>query len=136
MYESDGGSKGERRRLTAAWLNIVAAGLVSAGALPLLTAVTLEGWGSRAAALGALALLALALGALVHLIGRLLIPGKRPNGLDSSPRMFVICSHPRRAKMDQDPPANEDSFPTERDVQDVLDRVRRGRAGGYPRPAA
>ena len=121
MYESDGGSKVERRRLTAAWLNIVAAGLVSAGALPLLTAVALEGWGSRAAALGALALLALALGALVHLIGRLLIPGKRPNGLDSSVRMFVICSHPRRAKMDQDPPANEDSFPTERDVQDVLD---------------
>ena len=42
---------GEGRRLTAAWLNVMAAGIISAGTIPVLTALALEGWGSRARAL-------------------------------------------------------------------------------------
>jgi hypothetical protein len=44
----------ERRRLSAAWLNIVAAGLVSAGVAHSLFWVAAEGWGERAARLLAL----------------------------------------------------------------------------------
>jgi hypothetical protein len=41
----------ERRRLSAAWLNIVAAGLVSAGLVHGLGQLAAEGWGERSARL-------------------------------------------------------------------------------------
>ena len=64
---------GEGRRLTAAWLNVMAAGIISAGTIPVLTALALEGWGSRARALLLLPCFAFALGLALHLVGRLIV---------------------------------------------------------------
>jgi hypothetical protein len=68
---------GEGRRLTAAWLNVMAAGIISAGTIPVLTALALEGWGSRARALLLLPCFAFALGLALHLVGRLIVREKR-----------------------------------------------------------
>ena len=130
MRETGGCRRGERRRLTAAWLNIMAAGLASAGALPLVTAVALEGLGHRAEATASLAVAALVLGTLIHLAGRFLIRAPARGGLDSSVRSFLLCSPPRKAPMDENSPANDQSFPTERDVEALLEEF-----GGDPRAA-
>src|ERR687892_217409 len=99
MSEAEGCPDGERRRLTAEWLNIIAAGLVSAGALPLLHTLAVEGWGPRAGALAWLAFMALVLGISVHLAGRWMIRAKRQSGLDSSTAMFLLCSRARGTAM-------------------------------------
>ena len=67
---------GEGRRLTATWLNVMAAGIISAGTIPVLTALALEGWGSRARALLLLPCFAFALGLALHLVGRLIVREK------------------------------------------------------------
>jgi hypothetical protein len=67
---------GEGRRLTAAWLDIMAAGIVSAGTLPILPALAVDGWGSRARALLLLPCFAFALGLALHLVGRLVVREK------------------------------------------------------------
>ena len=73
----------ERRRLSAAWLNIVAAGLVSAGIVHSLVWVAAEGWGERAARLLALGTGYVLGGFGLHLFARALIPRGPPQ---SSPR--------------------------------------------------
>ena len=73
----------ERRRLSAAWLNIVAAGLVSAGIVHSLVWVAAEGWGERAARLLALGTGYVLGGFGLHLFARTLIPRGPPQ---SSPR--------------------------------------------------
>src|SRR5437588_6219368 len=64
------GHIGEGRRLTASWFNIMAAGLVSAGTMPFLTSVALEGWTARTRALMLVSLCAIAISTLLHLLGR------------------------------------------------------------------
>ncbi len=121
MRETDGCPRGERRRLTAAWLNIMAAGLVSTGALPLVTAVALNGLGHRAEATAPLAVMALVLGTLIHLAGRFLIRAPARGGLDSSLGRFLLCSRSREAPMDENSPSNNQPFPTEREVDALLE---------------
>ncbi len=70
----------ERRRLSAAWLNIVAAGLVSAGAVHSLAWVAAEGWGERAARLLALGAGYVLVGFGCHLFARALIPSAPAHG--------------------------------------------------------
>ena len=130
MRETDGCPRGERRRLTAAWLNIMAAGLVSAGALPLVTAVALEGLGSRAEAMGSLAALALFLGTFVHLIGRSFLRAPARSRLDSCTRKLLVCSGSREAPVDENSPSDNQPFPTERDIEALLEEF-----GGDPRAA-
>ena len=64
----------ERRRLSAAWLNIIAAGLVSAGVVQALVWLITEGWGERAMRLLVLGAGCLLAGFGVHLLARALIP--------------------------------------------------------------
>ena len=60
----------ERRRLSAAWLNIVAAGVVSAGVMTPLTAVAITGWGERTAYALAVGGTSLLIGCGLHLLAR------------------------------------------------------------------
>jgi hypothetical protein len=68
-YVGEKGHIGEGR-LTAAWFNIMAAGLVAAGTMPFLTGVALEGWTARTRALMLVSLCAVASSTLLHLLGR------------------------------------------------------------------
>jgi hypothetical protein len=74
----------ERRRLSAAWLNIVAAGLVSAGVAHSLVWVAAEGWGERARSPSCTFGIGYVLGGFgLHLFARTPIPRGPPQ---SSPR--------------------------------------------------
>ena len=75
----------ERRRLTAAWLNIIAAGLVSAGLLQALIWLVTEGWGERAMRLLVLGAGCLLAGFGVHLIARAFIPRSPPRASPHTP---------------------------------------------------
>jgi hypothetical protein len=118
MPQQDPAPENERRRLTAAWLNIVAAGLVSAGGLPFLNALALEGWSARAREFGSLAAVSLALGTVIHLAGRWLLRTKGRGVND--PRLVLPRSEVKKADTGPDQPAVQDTFPTERDVDEVL----------------
>ena len=74
---NNNGHLGEARRLTAAWLNIMAAGLVSAGLIPVLTAFAVEGWSERARSLALLPAFALSAGTALHMIGLIPTPELR-----------------------------------------------------------
>jgi hypothetical protein len=69
----------ERRRLSAAWLNIVAAGLVSAGLVHGLGQLAAEGWGERSARLLVLSAGYALAGLGFHLFARVLIPKPPPH---------------------------------------------------------
>ena len=70
---ADNGIAQERRRLSAAWLNIVAAGVVSAGMMTPLTAVAFSGWGERTSSAVAVGGAAFLLGCGLHLLARAVI---------------------------------------------------------------
>jgi len=72
----------ERRRLSAAWLNVVAAGLVSAGVVHALAWVANEGWGDRAARLLTLGAGYALAGIGFHVFARVLIP--KPSAQDNT----------------------------------------------------
>jgi hypothetical protein len=72
-YEADmvdNGIAQERRRLSAAWLNIVAAGVVSAGVMTPLAEVAISGWGERTAYALAVGGASLLIGCSLHLLAR------------------------------------------------------------------
>jgi hypothetical protein len=54
----------------------MAAGIVSAGTVPLLTALALDGWGSRARALLLIPCIAVPLSVALHMVGRLIVREK------------------------------------------------------------
>jgi hypothetical protein len=64
----------ERRRLSAAWLNVVAAGLVSAGVVHGFAWVAAEGWDDRIVRLVALGAGYVLAGIGFHVLARALIP--------------------------------------------------------------
>ena len=119
---------GEGRRLTAAWLNVMAAGIISAGTIPVLTALALEGWGSRARALLLLPCFALALGLALHLVGRLIVREKTCGW----PGLYDDVSIVRRDGSPGDLGSVRDPvrFPTENDIDAVLEEF-----GNDPRAA-
>src|SRR4051794_14155498 len=108
----------ERRRLTAAWLNIVAAGLVSAGSLSLFGALANDGWAPRTERFALVALGCQCLGICVHLLGRALIqrplaqPGPvAPESMGTLER--ELCRADRSSPEAGDiPPVAEDRFPS------------------------
>jgi hypothetical protein len=69
----DNGISQERRRLSAAWLNIVAAGVVSAGIMTALAEVAVSGWGERTAYALAVGGASLLVGCGLHLLARALL---------------------------------------------------------------
>lgn len=109
---------GEGRKLTAAWLNIMAAGIVSAGTAPVVTAITLEGWSERTRSLVLLPPISFLCGAMLHAIGRFAVRESRHRGVGSKPPLAI------RAK------PNLQEFPTEQRVDDVI-----AEHGGDPRTA-
>lgn len=119
---------GEGRRLTAAWLNVMAAGIISAGTIPVLTALALEGWGSRARALLLLPCFAFALGLALHLVGRLIVREKTCGW----PGLYDDVSIVRRDGSPGDLGSVRDPvrFPTENDIDAVLEEF-----GNDPRAA-
>ena len=122
--------RGERRKLTAAWLNIAAAAFVSAGTLPLLHALVAEGWVVRVSAPAALAVVSLTTGTIIHLVVRSLTGEESRIGLDSSSRMFLSRSRLTGASMSENTPEHDERFPTEHDVDEVIQEF-----GGNPRAA-
>jgi hypothetical protein len=72
----DDGTAQERRRLSAAWLNIVAAGVVSAGVMTPLAAVAVSGWGERTAYALAVGGASLLIGCGLHLLARAVLREK------------------------------------------------------------
>jgi hypothetical protein len=66
-----------RSGANAAWLNIIAAGIVSAGTVPLLTALALDGWSSHARALLLLPCIAIPLSVALHMVGRFILREKK-----------------------------------------------------------
>jgi len=103
---------GEARRLTAAWLNIMAASLVSAGFIPVLTAFALEGWSDRARSLALLPAFALSAGTTLHIIGRFILRPKR-----------AAATAPSLSPQVKQTPgkAGGVTFPTERDIDELLE---------------
>ena len=69
----DDGTAQERRRLSAAWLNIVAAGVVSAGVMTPLAEVAISGWGERTSYAVAVGVASLLIGCGLHLLARAVI---------------------------------------------------------------
>lgn len=119
---------GEGRRLTAGWLNIMAAGIVSGGIAPVLTDFALEGWDTHARALLLLPCFAFALGLSLHLVGRMVI--RERTGTKPRLRRFEITNF-RGAKADNpEPPDRPAQFPTEGDIDAVLNEF-----GNDPREA-
>jgi hypothetical protein len=111
---------GEGRRLTAAWLNIIAAGIVSAGTVPLLTALALDGWSSHARALLLLPCIAIPLSVALHMVGRFIVREKQIQGQGHEVRpglRLVTC----RAGGPERDARGLDRFPTESDVDAVLE---------------
>jgi hypothetical protein len=120
---------GEGRRLAAAWLNIMASGIISAGTIPLLTALALEGWGSPARALLLLPCFAFALGLGLHLVGRIIVREKAC----LRPRVHGGLQRVRPGASPDEDQGSADStvpFPSERDTDAVL-----GEFGNDPREA-
>ena len=119
---------GEGRRLTAAWLNVMAAGIISAGTIPVLTALGLR--------VGALALepcccsrvSLFALGLALHLVGRLIVREKTCGW----PGLYDDVSIVRRDGSPGDLGSVRDPvrFPTENDIDAVLEEF-----GNDPRAA-
>jgi hypothetical protein len=112
---------GEGRRLTAAWINIMAAGLVSAGSIPVLTALALEGWGAHARALAPLPAFALGISTLLHSIARLTLREKSLNSHGASPRVTILASTGEKAGSCEDARDYEEEFPSERDIDAVME---------------
>jgi hypothetical protein len=112
---------GEGRRLTAAWLNIMAAGIVSAGTVPLLMTLALDGWGSRARALLLLPCFAFALGMALHLVGRMVVREKTSIEPGLHFRFHIVTSRGGAPDEDQGPTNNPGRFPTENDIDAVLE---------------
>ena len=123
------GEDDERRKLSAAWLNIAAAGFVSAGSLPFLNALILEGWSMRTRVAGTIAAISLAFGSSLHLLGRRLVRASKPAlGLDSPDQVFLLRSTRGRGMNENIP--DDEPFPTEVDIDDLLKEF-----GGDPRVA-
>jgi hypothetical protein len=117
---NNNGHLGEARRLTAAWLNIMAAGLVSAGLIPVLTAFAVEGWSERARSLALLPAFALSAGTALHMIGRLILRQKQSAKTGPSLRM-LSPPLPEQTPGRETGQDQELDFPTERDIDDVLE---------------
>jgi len=107
----------EGRKLTAAWLNIIAAGLISAATVPVLYAVAIEGFDARARALLLLPCFALVLGGLLHLLGRFVL---RETGSKKLPLRAEVS---RLAMIDQVKECSDhpSSFPSDNDIDIVLE---------------
>jgi hypothetical protein len=103
---------GEGRRLTAAWLNIMAT-------VPLLTALALDGWGSRARALLLLPCFASALGMALHLVARVVVRDKTCVRSEARCGLQIVTC--RGGTPDEDQPRDHPGrFPTENDIDAVL----------------
>jgi hypothetical protein len=63
----------ERRRLSAAWLDVLAAGVITAGSVAPLTVLIGGTWAEATKRLAALCLACLLLGIGLHLVARILI---------------------------------------------------------------
>jgi hypothetical protein len=111
---------GEARRLTAAWLNIMAAGLVSAGLIPVFTALAVDGWGARARSLALLPVLAVSAGTALHMIARLVLREKTSTKKGRSLRILP-SSGVAEGVINADLRDHESAFPSERDIDDVLE---------------
>jgi hypothetical protein len=109
---------GEGRRLTAAWLNIMAAGIVSAGTIPLLTTLALEGWSSHARALLLLPCIAIPLSVTLHMVGRLIVREKACAGQGVRRGLQLVTC---RGGGPEREAGGLDRFPTENDVDAVLE---------------
>jgi hypothetical protein len=118
---------GEGRRLTAAWLNIIAAGIVSAGTVPLLTTLALEGWSSHARALLLLPCIAIPLSVALHMVGRLIVREKACAGQGVKRGLRLVTCRAGGRERDV---GGLDRFPTESDVDAVLEEF-----GNDPREA-
>jgi len=103
---------GEARRLTAAWLNIMAASLVSAGFIPVLTAFVVEGWSDHARSLALLPVLTVSAGTGLHIIGRFTLRQKRAAATPPSPSPQVTQTPGKAGGV---------TFPTERDIDELLE---------------
>jgi hypothetical protein len=121
---------GEGRRLTAAWLNIIAAGIASAGTVPLLATFALEGWDSRARTLLLLPCFAFALSAALHLVGRITVREKAllGQGVRRGFRFVMCCGEAPEPGQSAREQARR--FPSESDVDAVLEEF-----GNDPREA-
>jgi hypothetical protein len=121
---------GEGRRLTAAWLNIMAAGIVSAGTIPLLMTLALDAWGSRARALLLLPCFAFALGMALHLVARIVVREKTCARPGVHRGLQIVASPGGSPDEDQGPRDHPGQFPTEDDIDAVLEEF-----GNDPRRA-
>lgn len=63
----------EQRRLSAAWLNIIAASLASAGLLPWVNLLVTQGWTDATARVGLVALACTGASFAIHLVARRLL---------------------------------------------------------------
>ena len=77
----------ERRRLSAAWLNILAAGVVTAGSVAPLTVLIGGAWTEATKRLAALCLACLLLGIGLHLVARFLIRSSPRTADELQPRL-------------------------------------------------
>lgn len=63
----------EQKRLSATWLNIIAAGLASAGLLPVLHGLAIQGWRGAAGEAGFAALVCVGASGILHALARRLL---------------------------------------------------------------
>jgi hypothetical protein len=110
---------GEGRRLTAAWLNIMAAGLISGGTVPVLYAFAAEGWGAHVRTLMLLPLLTFALGTALHLLGRAAIRNKASAEVLRYFPLACLGRQLRNASVDEGTRCHG-AFATEREIDAVL----------------
>jgi hypothetical protein len=108
----------------------MAAGIVSAGTVPLLMALALEGWGSHAGALLLLPCFAFAAGVALHLVGRIVVREKKCVRPGVHRGLQIVASRGGAPDEDQGPRDHPGRLPTENDIDAVL-----GEFGNDPRKA-
>jgi hypothetical protein len=99
----------------------MAAGIVSAGTVPLLMALALDGWGSRARALLLLPCFAFALGMALHLVGRIVVREKKCVWSGACCGLEIMTCRGGTPDEHQGPRNHPGRFPTKNDIDAVLE---------------
>lgn len=108
----------------------MAVGIASAGTIPLLTALAIDGWGSRARALLLLSRFAFALSAALHLVERIRLREKALTGQGVRRRFRIVTCCGEDPEPVQSVREQPRPFPTDSDVDAVREEF-----GNDPREA-